>query len=60
MHYLLSVNRKLKNEDKLFKINESYFGKYFEDINDQLNLGKAGAYNRFVSHMLRRFQYYIA
>ena len=29
--------------------------KYFNDINNQLNLGKVGEYNRFRSPMLRKF-----
>ena len=32
-----------------------YWNKYFNSINNELNLGKVGEYNRFRSHMLRKF-----
>lgn len=52
--YLLSF-RKLNSEDKLFKINLDYLNKNFVKINKELNLGKVGKYNKFRSHMLRKF-----
>lgn len=52
--YLLNY-RKLKTDDKLFKINLDYLNKNFGNINKELNLGKVGTYNRFRSHMLRKF-----
>lgn len=41
--------------DKLFKINKQYFIDKFQDLNDELGLGKVGKYNRLRSHMLRKF-----
>jgi len=41
--------------DKLFPINEHYFTRKFEELNDAMQLGKIGAYNRFRGHMLRKF-----
>lgn len=55
MNYILSIPKKLKNEDVLFKLNTDYFNKLFVEINDKLKLGKRGTYNRFRSHMLRKF-----
>ena len=52
--YLLG-NRKLNKEDKLFKINLDYLNKNFNNINNELGLGKVGTYNKFRSHMLRKF-----
>lgn len=53
--YYLLENRKLNSEDKLFKINLDYLNRNFVKINKELNLGKVGKYNRFRSHMLRKF-----
>ena len=52
--YLL-VRNNLKNKDKLFDINLYYLNKYFMEINNELRLGKVGTYNKFRSHMLRKF-----
>lgn len=52
--YLLS-NKELNGEDKLFDINLYYLNKNFNMINDGLKLGKVGKYNKFRSHMLRKF-----
>lgn len=54
IEYLLTQEN-LKNTDKLFDINLYYLNKYFMEINDKLNLGKVGTYNKFRSHMLRKF-----
>lgn len=54
VEYLLN-NRKLNPNDKLFKINLDYLNKSFGEINDELRLGKVGNYNKFRSHMLRKF-----
>ena len=58
VNYLLirSNKEKLTVTDKLFRINKDYFTIKFEEINDALSLGKIGCYNRFRSHMLRKFQ----
>lgn len=55
INYLLSINKPLKNEEGLFKINLYYFNREFSRLNDLLKLGKRGNYNRFRSHMLRKF-----
>lgn len=55
INYLLSINKSLKNEDGLFKINLYYFNREFSRLNDLLKLGRRGNYNRFRSHMLRKF-----
>ncbi len=53
--YLINLSIDLKHDDKLFKINLYYWNKYFNYINNELNLGKVGEYNKFRSHMLRKF-----
>jgi integrase len=53
-NYLLS-RENLTKESKLFKINKSYFNLKFIEINNELGLGKVGTFNRFRSHMLRKF-----
>ncbi len=53
--YLLSRTDPLTNESQLFKIHEDYFTQAFERINEELGFGKVGNYNRFRSHMLRKF-----
>ena len=54
IQYLLTQEN-LRNTDKLFDINLYYLNKYFMEINEKLNLGKVGTYNKFRSHMLRKF-----
>ncbi|MBE6496245.1 MAG: site-specific integrase [Methanobrevibacter thaueri] len=53
--YLINLDYELTLEDKLFNLNLYYWNKYFNNINTQLNLGKVGEYNKFRSHMLRKF-----
>ncbi len=53
--YLLSRTDPLTIKSPLFKIHEDYFTQAFERINEELGLGKVGNYNRFRSHMLRKF-----
>ncbi len=55
LDYLIISKRKLRNEDKLFKTNLDYLNNYFKEINESLNLKKVRKYNRFRSHMLRKF-----
>lgn len=43
------------SQEKLFKINKDYMHEKFHDINQSLGLGKVGSYDRFRSHMLRKF-----
>ena len=54
VNYLLK-NRKLNSKDKLFKINLDYLNNNFAKINNELGIGKVGKYNKFRSHMLRKF-----
>lgn len=53
--YLLSRTDPLKPEAPLFKIHPMYVMQKFKEINNELGLGKVGKYNRFRSHMLRKF-----
>ena len=59
--YLLKVDQELKKDkkltpkDKLFPIHEDYVTILFIELNNTLKLGKKGTYNRFRSHMLRKF-----
>lgn len=54
-NYLLSRKDTLTPQSKLFKINPDYFSVKFTEINKELNLGKVGTFNRFRSHMLRKY-----
>lgn len=53
--YLLSRIDSLTNESPLFNVSRTHLIRLFEGINDTLGLGKVGKYNRFRSHMLRKF-----
>ena len=53
--YLTDRKDTLTPESKVFKINDDYFSVKFGEINDELGLGKVGAFRRFRSHMLRKF-----
>jgi integrase len=53
--YLLSRRDLLESGKSLFKINEHYVSDFFSLINKRLGLGKAGTYNKFRSHALRKF-----
>lgn len=53
--YLITRKDKLKPESQLFKIHDVSLTKSFIDINNRLGLGKKGTYNRFRSHMLRKY-----
>ena len=55
VNYLLSVKKPLHNQDNLFDYHEVTVCYKFQEINDELGLGKKGTYNRFRSHMLRKF-----
>ena len=55
MDYLITVKKPLKNTDKLFQYHEVTLCYKFEEINDELGLGKRGTYNRMRSDMLRKF-----
>lgn len=53
--YLLWRLDTLKDNRPLFKIDPNHFTMCFIEINNKLRLGKVGNYNRFRSHMLRKF-----
>ena len=53
--YLLTRTDPLTNESTLFKTHPQYLINNFQKINDYLGLGKVGKYNRFRSHLLRKF-----
>ena len=58
IHHLMKlINNKanLKPTDRIFDINKDYFNRYFQEINTSLGLGKVRSFNRFTSHMLRRY-----
>ena len=52
---LLNKYPNIQPEDRIFNINKDYFNNYFKEINNALGLGKVRKYNRFTSHMLRRY-----
>ena len=52
---LLNANRKLELDSPLFKVSSNYINLLMGQINDVLCLGKVGIYNKFRSHMLRKF-----
>ena len=53
--HILSRKEMVSGDSPLFKIDDFYFLQKFIDINNSLGLGKVGAFNRFRSHMLRKF-----
>lgn len=63
VNYLLLRNKRnkcyhrplLTGEDKLFKISEGHYDVKFKELNNALNLGKVGTFNRMRGHMLRKF-----
>ena len=55
LDYLTTIQKPLHNTDKLFQYHEVTVCYKFQEINDELGLGKRGTYNRFRSHMLRKF-----
>ena len=55
LDYLVSIKKPLQPTDKLFQYHEVTVCYKFQEINNELGLGKKGTYNRFRSHMLRKF-----
>lgn len=58
INYLKTRGDKLNttpHEKKLFKTNHTYLNELFQELNAKMGLGKVGTYNRFRSHMLRKF-----
>lgn len=52
---LLNENRELTCDSKLFKVSPNYVNTLMGRINDVLCLGKVNGYNKFRSHMMRKF-----
>ena len=52
---LINKHTDLNLDDPIFDINKDYFNNYFKEINETLGLGKVRNYNRYTSHMLRRY-----
>lgn len=48
-------SRDVQPEDDLFDVSYQWIGDLFDEINQKLGLGKAGRYNRFTIHMMRRY-----
>ena len=48
-------SRDVTPEDDLFDVSYQWIGDLFDEINQKLGLGKAGRYNRFTIHMMRRY-----
>ena len=48
-------SRDVELEDPLFDVSYQWIGDLFAEINEKLGLGKAGRYNRFSIHMMRRY-----
>lgn len=53
--YMIGSNRELNPEDKLFDLSKEWMVAQFSNLNNKLKLGKCGTFNRFRSHMLRKF-----
>ena len=54
LEYLRTRNN-LKIQDPLFDLNLYFWNKQFNQINNQLRLGKVRTFNKFRSHMLRKY-----
>ncbi|MBE6494577.1 MAG: hypothetical protein E7Z84_08260 [Methanosphaera stadtmanae] len=48
-------SRDVTPEDDLFDVSYQWIGDLFDEVNQKLGLGKAGRYNRFTIHMMRRY-----
>ena len=52
----LLINRdNLELNSPLFDLNLYYWNKYYNEINEELHLGKVRTFNKFRSHMIRKF-----
>jgi len=52
----LLINRdNLTLQSPLFDLNLYYWNKYYAEINEELGLGKVRTFNKFRSHMIRKF-----
>ena len=54
-NYLMWRVDALHDRRRLFKVESNYFSEGFALVNKRLKLGKVGNYNRFRSHMLRKY-----
>ena len=45
----------LQNNDRLFKISKHHYTRKFQELNTMLGCGKAGTYNKFRGHNLRKY-----
>lgn len=48
-------SRDVDINDDLFDVSYQWIGDLFDEVNQKLGLGKAGRYNRFTIHMMRRY-----
>ena len=48
-------SRDVELNDDLFDVSYQWIGDLFDEVNQKLGLGKAGRYNRFTIHMMRRY-----
>lgn len=55
LEYLLVYRNDLQLNDKIFDCNLYYWNSYFSEINKEVGLGKVRKYNKFRSHMLRKY-----
>lgn len=55
VNYLFTLKTPIFNTHRLFKTCAGYLSMRFTDINDSLNLGKVGDYNKLRPHMLRKY-----
>lgn len=53
--YLENRTDDINLDTKLFNVHERYISKIFDTLNNQLGLGKVGAFNRLRPHMLRKY-----
>ncbi|MDR0913082.1 MAG: hypothetical protein LBM96_10835 [Methanobrevibacter sp.] len=51
----LILRNYLDFKSRLFKVSGRYFTDRFRELNNKMKLGKAGKYNTFSSHMLRKY-----
>ena len=55
INYLISSNRDLQENDRLFDLGIKYLNRIFKETNDKLGLGKKESYIRLRPHMLRKY-----
>jgi len=51
-----TLPRRLHKDDKLFDVSDSHLNYTFRRINNKLEFGKVGKFNKFRCHVLRKFQ----